>query len=83
MDTRDLVLPAAVIVGGVVLGRVFGFKPIWRGAMAALALAQVGRGAGLIEAEPVAHRKRAPRRKTAAARKRTAQKKSSPARADA
>ena len=78
MNARDLVLPAAVLIGGAVLGRVFGFKPIWRGAMAVLAIAQATRSAGLIEAEPVAHRTRAPRRKTVtrAVRKRTAQKKS-------
>ena len=78
MDARDLVLPAAVLIGGAVLGRVFGLKPIWRGAMAALALAQASKGVGLIEAEPDAHHGRAPRRKsvTRAARKRTAQKKS-------
>lgn len=77
MDARDLVLPAAVLIGGAVLGRVFGLKPIWRGAMAALALAQASKSAGLIESEPAAH-KRAPRRKTVtrAARKRTPQKKS-------
>jgi hypothetical protein len=78
MNARDLVLPAAVLIGGAVLGRVFGFKPIWRGAMAVLALAEAGKGVGLIEAEPAAHHKRAPRRKTVtrAVRKRTAQKKS-------
>lgn len=78
MDARDLVLPAAVLIGGAVLGRIFGFKPIWRGAMAVLALAQASKGVGLIESEPVAHHKHAPRRKTVtrAARKRTAQKKS-------
>jgi hypothetical protein len=78
MDARDLVLPAAVLVGGALLGRIFGFKPIWRGAMAALALAQASKGAGLIESGPVAHRKRAPRHKTTsrAVRKKTAQKKS-------
>lgn len=77
MNARDLVLPAAVLIGGAVLGRIFGFRPIWRGAMAALALVQASRGVGLIEAEPARH-KHAPRRKTAAqaARKRTAQKKS-------
>ena len=78
MNARDLVLPAAVLIGGAVLGRVFGFRPIWRGAMAALALAQAGRSAGLIEAEPASHHRRAPHRKAVnrAARKRTAQKKS-------
>jgi hypothetical protein len=77
MNARDLVLPAAVLIGGAVLGRVFGFRPIWRGAMAVLALAEASRGVGLIEAEP-AHHKRAPRRKTVtrAVRKRSPQKRS-------
>ena len=76
MDARDLVLPVAVLVGGALLGRIFGFKPIWRGAMAALALAQASRSAGLTEPE---HHKRPTRRKTVtrAARKRSPQKRSS------
>jgi len=75
MDARDLVLPAAVLIGGALLGRVFGFKPIWRGAVAALALVQASKGVDLTEPD---HHKRAPRRKsvTRAARKRTPQKKS-------
>jgi hypothetical protein len=79
MNARDLVLPAAVLIGGAVLGRVFGFKPIWRGAMAVLALAEASKGVGLIEAESVTQHRRAPRRKTVtrAARKRSPQKKSS------
>jgi hypothetical protein len=77
METRDFVLPAAALIGGAVLGRLFGLRPIWRGAMAALALASASKGAGMIETHAV-ERRRAPRRKaiTRAARKRVAHKKS-------
>jgi len=76
MDARDFVLPAAVFIGGAVLGRLFGLRPIWRGAMAAFALAQASKGAGLIETPGPARRK--PRRKAVAhaARKRPVHKKS-------
>ena len=79
MDTRDLILPAAVFIGGALLGRIFGLKPIWRGAMAALAVAGASKNAGLID-EPAPRRHAAPRRKavTRAARKRPVHKKSAP-----
>lgn len=78
MDARDFVLPAAVFVGGALVGRLFGLKPIWRGAMAALALASASKGAGLVEAPVPERRKHTPRRKavTRTARKRPVQKKS-------
>ena len=81
MDTRDLVLPAAVFIGGALLGRFLGLKPIWRGALAALAVAGASKNAGLIDDEPAPRRHAAPRRKavTRAARKRPVHKKSAPA----
>ena len=50
MDTRKLVLPAAVFVGGALLGRMIGFKGLIRAGMAALTVANMSETAGLLTA---------------------------------
>jgi hypothetical protein len=48
MDTRKLVLPAVVFVGGALLGRMIGFKGLVRAGMAALTVANMSESAGLL-----------------------------------
>ena len=48
MDARKLVLPAAVFVGGALLGRLIGLKGLARAGMAALTLASATETAGLL-----------------------------------
>ena len=63
LELRDVVVPVAVLVGGAVVGRMFGFKILLRGAMAALALATAVKDAGRVD-EPVLESTRGkPRRK--------------------
>jgi hypothetical protein len=50
MDARKLVLPAMVFVGGAVLGRMIGLKGLVRAGMAALTVANMSDGAGLLTA---------------------------------
>jgi hypothetical protein len=50
MDTRKLVLPAAVFVGGALLGRLVGIKGLVRAGMAALTVASASESAGLLTA---------------------------------
>ena len=72
MDTRKLVLPAAALVGGAVLGRLIGFKGLVRAGMAALTVANVSNSAGLLTAgkrEPQKKSTRRVPRKRAAPRK--------------
>jgi hypothetical protein len=42
MDTRKLIIPALVLAGGAVLGRVFGLPTLLKGLMGGAALAKVG-----------------------------------------
>ena len=74
MDARQLVLPAAVFVGGALLGRLIGLKGLARAGMAALTLASATETAGLLTNAG----KRTPQRRVAhkAARKRSAPKRS-------
>ena len=50
MDTRKLVLPAVVFVGGALLGRMIGFKGLLRAGVAALTVANMSESAGLLTA---------------------------------
>ena len=74
MDARKLVLPAAVFVGGALLGRLIGLKGLARAGMAALTLASASETAGLLTSAG----KRAPARRAVqrSARKRSAPKRS-------
>jgi hypothetical protein len=77
LELRDLLIPTAVFMGGIVLGRLVGLKPILRGAAATLAIAEAAKEAGLAAggfAERSAPRRRAVAR---AARKRTTSRKRS------
>jgi hypothetical protein len=77
MDARKLVLPAAVFVGGALLGRLIGFKGLMRAGVAALTVANVSESAGLLTAgkrsqkavQRVARQRRPPQRKSASRRK--------------
>jgi hypothetical protein len=73
MDGRKWLLPAAVLVGGAVLGRLVGIRGLVRAGMAALTLANVSKSAGLLTA---GHRKMPGKAVQRSARKRTAQRKS-------
>jgi hypothetical protein len=75
MDARKLVLPAAVFVGGALLGRLIGLKGLARAGMAALTLASATETAGLLTN---AGKRTRPERRVAhkAARKRSAPKRS-------
>jgi len=68
MDARKLVLPAAALVGGAVLGRLIGFKGLVRVGMAAFTLANMTESAALISAgrreSPRRAVKRAPRKRS-------------------
>jgi hypothetical protein len=75
MDARKLVLPAAALLGGALLGRMIGIKGLVRAGMAALTVANVSRSAGLLTAGQRAPRKKAVQRTT---RKRVAHRKSAP-----
>lgn len=44
MKSRDLMVPALVFLGGAIIGRVIGVKPILKGAMTAANLAGYGPG---------------------------------------
>ncbi len=74
MDARKLVLPAAVFVGGALLGRLIGLRGLARAGMAALTLASATETAGLLSNAG----KRAPARRALqkAPRKRSAPKRS-------
>jgi hypothetical protein len=76
IELRDLLIPTAVFMGGVILGRLVGLKPILRGAAATLAIAEAAKDAGL--AAGGFEERRTPRRRAVAhaARKRTARKRS-------
>ena len=50
MDTRKLILPAAVFVGGALLGRLIGIRGLMRAGMAALTVANMSETAGLLTA---------------------------------
>jgi hypothetical protein len=77
MDARKLVLPAAVFVGGALIGRLIGFKGLMRAGMAALTVANVSESAGLLTAgkrsqkavQKAARQRRSPQRKSASRRK--------------
>jgi hypothetical protein len=80
MDARKLVLPAAVFVGGALLGRMIGWKGLVRAGVAALTVANMSESAGLLAAAKgetprravqKAPRKRTTPRKTAAKRTHT------------
>jgi hypothetical protein len=73
MDARKLMLPAAALVGGAIIGRLIGFKGLVRAGMAALTVANVSKSAGLLTAGKRAAPQKAVQR---TARKRTAQRKS-------
>jgi len=77
IELRDLLIPTAVFMGGVILGRLVGLKPILRGAAATLAIAEAAKDAGL--AAGAFEERRAPRRRAVAraARKRTTARKRS------
>jgi hypothetical protein len=75
MEARKLVVPALVLLGGAVLGRLVTVRTLVRGAMAGLTLVQAARQSGLLEAPPAPARRRAVQR---TARKRPMQKKSRP-----
>jgi hypothetical protein len=62
MDARKLVLPAAVFVGGALLGRLIGLRGLVRAGMAALTVANMSETAGLLTAAG----KSEPRRKAPA-----------------
>jgi hypothetical protein len=75
MDTRKLVLPAVVFVGGAVLGRMIGFRGLVRAGVAALTVANMSESAGLL----TAGKRETPRRTLQKpARKRSVQRKSAP-----
>jgi hypothetical protein len=74
MDARKLVLPAAVFVGGAILGRMIGFKGLVRAGMAALTVANMSESAGLLTAGKRAAHKAVQK----PARKRSVQRKSAP-----
>jgi hypothetical protein len=75
MDTRKLVLPAVVFVGGALLGRMIGFKGLVRAGMAALTVANMSESAGLLAAS----KNGTPRKALAkTARKRSVPRKSAP-----
>jgi hypothetical protein len=76
MDARKLMLPAAVLVGGAVLGRLIGFKGLVRAGLAALTFANVSQTAGLLTAG-----KRASGQRAKPARRRSAAKRSTPRKA--
>lgn len=73
MDARKLVVPALVLLGGVVLGRLVTVRAIMRGAVAGLTLAQAAKQSGLLDAPAGRPRGRAVQR---SARKRPIQKRS-------
>jgi len=76
MDTRKLVLPAVVFVGGALLGRMIGFKGLVRAGMAALTVANMSESAGLLTAGGKNGTPRKALQKTA--RKRAVPRKSAP-----
>jgi hypothetical protein len=57
IQPKDLILPAAVLIGGAVIGRLVGVKALLRGATAVLALAAAVKDAGVIDPEAF-HRRR-------------------------
>jgi len=71
MDSRKLVLPAVALVGGALLGRLIGIRGLMRAGMAALTVANVSKGAGLLTADAAAGKS-----VQRATRKRPAQRKS-------
>jgi hypothetical protein len=71
MDTRKLVLPAAVFVGGALLGRLFGLRGLVRAGMAALTVARMSETAGLLTAGKSEPQRKAPAKLT---RRRSAKK---------
>jgi hypothetical protein len=76
MDTRKLVLPAMVFVGGALLGRMIGFKGLVRAGVAALTVANMSESTGLLTA---AGKRETPRKALhKPARKRSVQRKSAP-----
>jgi hypothetical protein len=75
MDTRKLVLPAVVFVGGALLGRMIGFKGLLRAGIAALTVANMSESAALL----TAGKNGTPRKAVAKSpRKRAASRKSAP-----
>jgi hypothetical protein len=75
MDTRKLLLPAAALAGGVLLGRIIGFKGLVRVGMAALTVAKMSETTGLLAAGKREGSRKALQRP---ARKRPAQRRSAP-----
>jgi hypothetical protein len=76
MDARKLVLPAVALVGGALLGRLFGITGLVRAGVAALTVANVSKSAGLLTAGKVA-----PAKSVARSRKRTSSRRSAPKKA--
>jgi len=77
MDARKLVWPAVALLGGALLGRVIGIRGLVRAGMAALTVANVSKGAGLLTAGKVAPAKAVAR----STRKRTSSRRSAPKKA--
>jgi hypothetical protein len=77
MDARKLVLPAAVFVGGALLGRLIGLRGLVRAGMAALTVANMSETAGLLTSAGKSTNRKTP---TKAAPRRSATKKSAPTR---
>jgi hypothetical protein len=62
MSNNKLLLAGLAFLGGAVLGRIFGLKPLWRGALMATSVAA---GAPGVLAMRTASSRRAPRRRAA------------------
>jgi hypothetical protein len=74
MDLQKFAFPALAFAVGAVLGRIFGLKPLMRGAMTAAAVTGFGSRPALLETRPAVRRSRKPTHR--AAHKRSAHKKS-------